>query len=120
VRRLQSVRKLDVPTLRAIWWTARSVRALRRRLPDAGLDARVAPAPPVPAHAVRGVEAVLSRVASASCLERALILQAWFAGHGCRHPVMVGVALDTGFEAHAWLDGYDAADPRFSVLTRVA
>jgi hypothetical protein len=79
----------------------------------------VAEPPALPAHAIRGVDAYLRRVAHASCLERALILQAWLARRGQRPPVLVGVALDAGFEAHAWLGGHDAADPRFTALTRV-
>jgi hypothetical protein len=119
VSAVSRLRRLDVPTLRAMWWAAKSLRSLRRRLPREGLEARVEPPPRVPAHAVRGVEALLTRVARASCLERALILQAWFATQGRRHPVLVGVAVDGGFEAHAWLGGHDAADPRFTLLTRV-
>ena len=116
---IRAVRRLDVATLRAIWWAAVSLRSLRRRLPREGLDAHVAPPPPLPAHAVRGVTALLTRVGRASCLERSLILQAWLARHGRRHPVVIGVAVAGGFEAHAWLDGYDAVDARFAPLTRV-
>jgi hypothetical protein len=59
-------------------------------------------------------------VARATCLERALILQSWLATHGRPYPVAVGVALGGGFEAHAWLEGYDLTDGRYELLTRVA
>jgi hypothetical protein len=114
-----ALRRLDVPTVRAAVWAGWSLRRVRRALPNQGLDTRVAPPPPLPPHAIRGVNGLLSRVAGPTCLERSLILQAWLASHGERYPIAVGVAVEDSFEAHAWLEGYDAPAERFSVLTRV-
>lgn len=112
-------RRLDLPTVRAAWWAGTSLRSLRKALRDVGLEASVPPPPQLPEHAIAGVNGLLTRVAGASCLERSLILQRWLAGQGRAYPVLIGVALDNGFEAHAWLEGYDTDSARFSVLTRV-
>ncbi len=40
-----------------------------------------------------------------SCLQRALILQAWYACHGIQRDVVVGVTSPESFLAHAWLEG---------------
>jgi hypothetical protein len=56
----------------------------------------------------------------ASCLEAALVAQAWARAHGRPRDVIVGVtAPGKGFAAHAWLDG-DEVDPRYVELWRVA
>jgi hypothetical protein len=115
----QIARSLDLPTLRAALWAARSVHSLRASLPRDGLDAQVAAPPELPDKAMRGVEWLLSRVARPTCLERALILQSWMASHGTRRVVMVGVATDRGFEAHAWVRGYDDVGVRFSELAMI-
>ena len=119
-RAAQIARSVDLPTLRAAWWAARSLRSLRASLPRDGLDARVAPPPELPDRALRGVEGLLSRVARPTCLERALILQRWMASHGVRRAVVVGVATDRGFEAHAWVRGYDDVGERYSELAVIA
>lgn len=93
---------------------------MRASLPRDGLDARVAPPPELPDSALRGVEGLLSRVAKPTCLERALILQRWMASHGDPRAVVVGVATDQGFEAHAWVQGYDEVGERYSELTVIA
>ena len=110
------MRRLDLPTLRAALWAAlalvRAHRSLRRR----GLaGARVAAPPALPAHARRGVLALLRRT-PATCLERALVLQRWDAAHGQPVDVVIGVTSPSaggGFRAHAWLaneaDGMTAA-----------
>ena len=55
-----------------------------------------------------------------TCLTRALVLQRWYASHGRRHDVVIGVAgPGTEFEAHAWLDGDETgAGDRFTELLR--
>lgn len=54
---------------------------------------------------MRGVRYVL-RTRPATCLEGALVLQAWFAAQGIRRAVVIGVAGSTSdFSAHAWLEG---------------
>jgi hypothetical protein len=41
-----------------------------------------------------------------SCLVRAVVRQAWHAGHDRERDVVIGVtAPASGFAAHAWLDG---------------
>lgn len=40
-----------------------------------------------------------------SCLERALILQAWYANLGHQRDVVIGITSPDAFSAHAWLDG---------------
>jgi hypothetical protein len=55
-------------------------------------------------------------------MERALVLQTWFAAHGDPRDVVVGVtAPGPEFSAHAWLDGDEpCAGERFVELTRRA
>jgi hypothetical protein len=54
------------------------------------------------------VSATLS-VRRATCLERALIQQAWLSAHGVSRAVLIGVASGEGLiSAHAWLDGDDS------------
>jgi hypothetical protein len=111
--------RLDPAVLRAAWWTARSLRRARRQLRrGAFADLRLSPPPELPERAVRGVLAVLRRT-SPTCLERALVLQRWFAAHGSSRDVVIGVmAPADGFAAHAWLDGEDDTC-RYSELTRL-
>jgi hypothetical protein len=96
---------LDVATVRAAVWTARALRRTKRELAGRGLEgARVAPPPPLPAHARRGVMAVIRRKPN-TCLERALVLQRWEASHGAPSDVVIGVPGRGGdFVAHAWLE----------------
>jgi len=98
-------RRVDLPTARAALWAVRALRRTRRELAASGLEgARVAPPPPLPADARRGVLAVLRRQPN-SCLERALVLQRWDASHGAGADVVIGVqGPGEGFEAHAWLE----------------
>jgi Transglutaminase-like superfamily len=101
-----NVRALDVPTLRAAWWTRSALRKTRIELRANGL--RYAPAPPpprLPQTARRGVLAILRRQES-TCLERALVLQRWEEAQGRSRDVVVAVKGPTvDFAAHAWLDG---------------
>jgi hypothetical protein len=97
--------RLDVATLRAALWAARALRRTRRSLAGRGLDgAHVTPPPALPAHARRGVMAVLRRRPN-TCLERALVLQRWEAAHGAGADVVIGVPrVSDDFVAHAWLE----------------
>jgi hypothetical protein len=100
------LRRVDVPGLRAALWALRALIATRR---DPTKNPAQPPSlprvPRLPPVARRGVEAVLRRRA-ATCLERATLLQAWYAAQGRRRDVVIGVtAPNTGFRAHAWLDG---------------
>ena len=94
-----------------MWWAARSLLGVRRSLRRSALhDVTVDPPPPLPAGAVRGVRFVLRRRQS-TCLQQALVLQAWHAAQGSPREVVIGVAgASDEFAAHAWLDG-DAGDP---------
>jgi Transglutaminase-like superfamily len=97
--------RLDPPSVRAAIWALRALRATRRDLARNGLvGARVAPPPELPAHARRGVLAVIRRRPN-TCLERALVLQRWEAAHGAVSDVVIGVPGRGGdFVAHAWLE----------------
>jgi hypothetical protein len=114
-------RRTDVPALRAAWWTHRALRHARRQLRSSGLEGLELPAPPeVPASARRGVRAVLRR-RSATCLERALVLQRWRAAHGDPQDVVIGVkAPGAGFAAHAWLADEAAGGEQYAELLRVS
>lgn len=99
-----------IATLRAAWWAHRALLAARGQLPRRPLDDVALPPPPrLPAHAVRGVRALLVRRRH-SCLEGALVLQRWLAAYGDPRDVVIGVvAPDEAFGAHAWIDGDPAA-----------
>ena len=116
-----NVRSLDVPTLRAAWWTHRALRRVRADLRANGLRYAPAPVPPrLPTDARRGVLAVLRREAS-TCLERALVLQRWHQAHGNARDVIIAVkGPQVDFAAHAWLDGEPDGDvSRFAELMRL-
>lgn len=116
-----TARSLDLPTLRAAWWTRGALRRVRADLRTRGLGYRPAPAPPrLPSHARRGVFAVLRRRPS-TCLERALVLQRWEEAYGSRRDVIVAVEGPTvDFAAHAWLDGEPDGDiTQFAELLRL-
>lgn len=94
-----------------MWWAGRSLIHVRHSLRrDAFVDVAISPPPPLPPRAVRGVRYVL-RTRPGTCLQRALVLQAWHAAQGSPREVVIGVSgsSDT-FTAHAWLDG-DQGDP---------
>jgi hypothetical protein len=92
-------------------WAGRSLIDVRRSLRRTALpDVTVSPPPRLPPTAVRGVRFVLRRRES-TCLQRALVLQAWHAAQGSPREVVIGVTDSKGpFSAHAWLDG-DPGDP---------
>jgi len=77
--------------------------------------------PPVPDLGVaagRGVNAILRRTRY-TCLERAVVLQAWAAAHGDQRDVIIGVSSPADFGAHAWLDGDPpSADGGFLEIVR--
>lgn len=95
-----------VAIVRAACWTLLALSRTRAQLRAGRLrDFALAPPPPLPSEAERGVHAVLRRRPH-SCLERSLVLQSWLAAHGQRRDVVIGVrAPSSGFRAHAWLDG---------------
>lgn len=96
----------DVATLRGAFWALRALRRTRRALKRGPVtEIRVRRPPALPPSAGRGVRALLRR-SDGTCLERALVLQAWAAAQGEARDVVIGVDR-TGdrFAAHAWLDG---------------
>jgi transglutaminase superfamily protein len=112
-----------IPEVRAAFWTLRALGRARRQLRREGMGRLDLPAPPaLPESAVRGVLAALRRRPT-SCLERALVLQRWYAAHGRPRDVVIGVAGSSkDFRAHAWLDGdRDSDEPwqTYRELSRV-
>lgn len=99
-------RKLDPASLRAAWWALLALRKTRRALRLGPVtNVCVAPPPRLPDGAGRGVNAVLRR-SDPTCLERALVLQAWERARGGCRDVIIGVRGSRDqFAAHAWLDG---------------
>jgi len=87
-----------------------------------GLDGLALPAvPPLSPAARRGVDGTLRRT-GASCLEQAVVRQAWAASQGEHRDVVVGVSSPRDFGAHAWLDGDPpaASDGFHEILRRRA
>lgn len=118
VPRLSTIRSLDVPTLRAACWTLGALRRTRRALRTLPVDEVVVRMPPpLPAHAGRGVHAILRRVPN-TCLERALVLQQWLSEQGDVRDVVIGVTGQESFRAHAWLEG-EPTRQEFHELTRL-
>jgi Transglutaminase-like superfamily len=116
-----AARRLDPQALRAAWWARGALSHARGALGRGELDEIVlAPPPRLPSAAERGVQAVLRR-RSATCLERSLVLQRWYAAHGQRRDVVIGVnGAPADFSAHAWLDGEQLPpDTEFDELVRV-
>jgi hypothetical protein len=113
------MRRPTLTELRAAWWTVRAVRRARRALRRRGLNGfSVADPPQLPPEATRGVEAILRRMPP-TCLERALVLQRWYARQGEPRDVVIGVRGPTrDFQAHAWLEG-DPVATRYEELMRV-
>jgi hypothetical protein len=110
-----------IPAVRAAFWTLRALGRTRRQLRRQGMDRLDLPAPPaVPESAVCGVLAALRRRPT-SCLERALVLQRWYAAHGRPRDVVIGVAGSSrDFRAHAWLEGdVDEPEQTYRELSRV-
>lgn len=103
----------------AAWWSWRAAGGVRKQLRGGRLDDVVVPPPPAPAHAARrGVGGAL-RLRRATCLESALVRQAWLNARGIRRDVVIGVTPPSeGFGAHAWLEGESPAGG-FGELTRM-
>ena len=102
------MKRFDLASLRAAFWTWRSARYATRAVKRRALDPIALPrVPSIPPSASRGVVAVLRR-RSDTCLVRAVVRQAWLKAHGDRRELIIGVKPPSkGFEAHAWLAGDD-------------
>jgi hypothetical protein len=72
------------------------------------MAARTPAAPTFPRWSAAVVERSLA-AADATCLQRCLVLQAWFAGQGRDVEIVVAVPRGAAesFAAHAWVRGYD-------------
>ncbi len=116
------MKRPDRAELRAAVWTLVALGRLRRELARNGLaDVTISPPRRAGADGTRGVTGVLRR-RKATCLERSLLLQRWYAAQGIERDVIIGVtAPSDGFAAHAWLDGEPAhAEQAFEELHRLA
>jgi len=104
---------------RAAWWAAKSIRRAGSVALDSPVPAQLPPVPAVPRAAERGVEISL-RLARATCLTRAIVLQAWRLAHGEERDLVIAVTRPgANFGAHAWLDGDSPChSSRFHELTR--
>jgi hypothetical protein len=115
-------RRPNLTDLRAARWADRALRDVRYDLATRKLAEVAPPRPPeLPAAGRRGVEALL-RFRRPTCLEGALVRQAWLAAHGMSRDVVIGVGSPSGaFIAHAWLDGErDAVAAGVCELIRLA
>ena len=113
------MRRISLPTLRAAFWTLRSLFEARRQLRAGNFrNVRIAPPPALPEAAERGVQAILRRLPM-TCLERSLVLQRWLTSHQRPAAVIIGVARSSGkYHAHAWLDG-EPSPEAFHELVRL-
>lgn len=106
------VRRLHPSVLAGALWATYAARVVRHRLKQVGLKASVPQPPRLNRRAGRGVTGALRRLAP-TCLERALVQQAWMASQGVERDVVIGVPAQ-GIQndpAHAWVDGADTLSP---------
>lgn len=105
---------------RARRWTQDSLRAVRRDLPTTGMGLRCTDFPTdLPDWSRPVVEHSLA-LAGATCLQRCLVVQAWFTARDVDAEIVVAVprASEDTFTAHAWLRGHDRDEfERYSELT---
>lgn len=119
----QGVRILTgiAPNVASFGWALTQSRTIRHKVRTEGASARV----PVPTVAGprgwRGVQAAIV-ILRPTCLERALVLQAWIGGYAEAPDVVIGVRRQAGVvEAHAWVDGADPwFDPSYQEIARFA
>lgn len=80
----------------------------------------VRPAPRLSLEATRGVNGVL-RLTRATCLQKSLVLQRWYADHGVERDLVIGVtSVRSGFRAHAWLEEPgQMTDPTYAEISRL-
>ncbi len=98
----------DRERVRAAAWALRAFSSVHAELREDGLSTKVPAPPPLPSRTLRTVEVVL-RIRRATCLERALVVQRWFAARSVPRTVVVGISESPGaFAAHAWVEGHDA------------
>jgi hypothetical protein len=113
--------KFHPSVLAGALWATFAAFVVHRRLEKAGLKASVPRPPRLSGRAGRGVAGALRRL-EPTCLEKALVQQAWLASHGVMKEVVIGVPPDGMHKdpAHAWVDGIDAVSPtRYIELHRL-
>jgi hypothetical protein len=115
----------DRDAVQAGWWALRAWRTARIQLRRAGLTELDLPRPPgagtAGSYSPTAGWAMLAalRWCRASCLERAVVRQAWLAHHGDLRAVVIGVTPpDSSFRAHAWLEGDPIDTEAFTELSR--
>jgi Coenzyme PQQ synthesis protein D (PqqD)/Transglutaminase-like superfamily len=86
-------------------WATRVRFKVGRELRRTRVDELELPlAPRLGLQATRGVRVALF-LTKATCLERSLVFQSWYAAHDIARDVVIGVSLPKrGFRAHAWLE----------------
>lgn len=113
-RRGYAGRVNPVAWMSAAWsggrWATGQLRHLRQTLGPDGLNAQLTAGPPtLERGSLRGARIGL-RMRGASCLERSLVVQGWYASRGLPMDVVIGVrspTATTGDMAHAWVEGWD-------------
>ena len=109
------------PNLRSLRWAFRQLRDVHERLPIEGAATRIPLAAGMGPRGWLGIQ--LAFVATQpTCLERALLLQAWMGGYTDPPDVVIGIRNGSeGVEAHAWVEDRDPwFDPSYTELTRLA
>jgi hypothetical protein len=94
---------------------------VRRRLPIEGTATRIPLAAGMGPRGWWGIR-VAFLATQPTCLERALLLQAWMGGYAEPPDVVIGIRNGSdGVQAHAWVDERDPwFDPSYTELTRLA
>lgn len=100
--------RLHPSVLRGALWAVIALIEVRIAVRRDGVSARIHRSPHLSRRAAPGVLGVLNRT-SPTCLERALVLQAWRRSQGDCRDVVIGVPRDGlgNRPAHAWVDGTD-------------
>lgn len=101
--------------------TGAELRRTRRLLREGGLKNTHGRVRPLTVDPERELVVMLTlRALGASCLERALILQAWQAYGGDPRDLIIGVTTPgSDFGAHAWLDGHEEPPEQYHELVRL-
>lgn len=106
------VGKFHPSVLAGALWATFAALVVRRRLKSTGLGASAPRPPHLSRRAGRGVAGALRHL-EPTCLEKALVQQAWLASQGITRDVVIGVPPDGmhNAPAHAWVDGVDTVSP---------
>lgn len=109
------------PNFRSLRWAVRELRDVHRRLPIEGAATRIPLAAGMGPRGWLGIQLAFV-VTQPTCLERALLLQAWMGGYTDPPDVVIGIRNGSkGVEAHAWVEDRDPwFDPSYTELTRLA